>query len=90
MLLLSFMVAVVVPYFSDLMDIYSAVSIFALSIWIPALLLILSQQGQLSLPLLVFSTLLMVLGIVGTCLGTWAALDDLVDKLRYCSVRFGY
>eukprot|EP00045_Choanoeca_perplexa_P010038 m.100428 g.100428 ORF g.100428 m.100428 type:complete len:490 (-) comp15124_c0_seq1:37-1506(-) len=87
-LLLSFIVAVIVPYFNDLMDVYSAVSIFALSIWVPALLMLLAQQGSLSLPLLVFNVLLIVVALFGSGMGIWAAFDDLIDKLKHCPVRF--
>lgn len=89
-LLLSFMVAVVVPYFSDLMDVYAAISIFALSIWVPALLMLLAQQGSLSMPFLVFNATLIVVALLGSGLGTWAAFDDLVDKLQHCKVRFSH
>eukprot|EP00730_Choanoeca_flexa_P000149 TRINITY_DN10068_c0_g1_i1.p1 TRINITY_DN10068_c0_g1~~TRINITY_DN10068_c0_g1_i1.p1 ORF type:complete len:500 (+),score=98.61 TRINITY_DN10068_c0_g1_i1:103-1602(+) len=87
-LLLSFMVAVVIPYFSDLMDVYASISIFALSIWVPALLMLLAKQGSLSIALLMFNVMLIVIAFVFSGLGTWAAFDDLVDKLRHCQVRF--
>jgi len=82
------MTAVIVPYFSDLMDVYSAISIFALSIWVPALLMLLAKQGSLSVPLVIFNVVLIVVAMLGSALGTWAAFDDLVDKLKHCHVRF--
>lgn len=45
-LLVSFCIAVVVPFFSDVMDIISSYGIFSLSVWVPALLLLLSQSGR--------------------------------------------
>lgn len=47
-LLVSFCVAAVVPFFSDVMDIISSYGIFSLSVWVPALLLLMSQSGMLS------------------------------------------
>lgn len=82
------MISVVVPYFTDLMDIFSAVGIFALSVWIPAMMMIMSHHGDASYALVAFNVLLVILGLAGTGLGVWAAMDDIVDKLKHCKVHF--
>lgn len=76
------------PYYIDLMDVNSAVSIFALSIWVPALLILLAKQGSLSIPFLVFNVVLIVAAVGCSCLGIWAGFDDLADKLKHCDVHF--
>ncbi|EDQ86645.1 uncharacterized protein MONBRDRAFT_38331 [Monosiga brevicollis MX1] len=89
-LLLSFFISVILPYFSDLMDVNSAISLFALSIWLPATLLIMSQLNRMTVWLIMFNALLVLLGVVGSLMGLWAAMDDLVDKLGHCRINFGY
>eukprot|EP00055_Hartaetosiga_balthica_P008322 m.30650 g.30650 ORF g.30650 m.30650 type:complete len:485 (-) comp6240_c0_seq1:1850-3304(-) len=86
-LLLSFTISVIIPYFQDIMNLYSAVSIFSLSIWVPPFLFIEARKHTMTISLLLFNVLLVLIGLSGMGLGVWAALDDVVKKVKDCKLR---
>ncbi|EGD80156.1 hypothetical protein PTSG_10838 [Salpingoeca rosetta] len=85
-LLLAFTIAVVVPYFTDVMDLFSAVSIFSLSVWLPALLFIENRKGDMSTLLIFVNVVIVFFGLAGVGLGLWAAMDGVVEKIKECSL----
>eukprot|EP00043_Microstomoeca_roanoka_P017129 m.177610 g.177610 ORF g.177610 m.177610 type:complete len:514 (+) comp16575_c0_seq2:64-1605(+) len=85
-LLVAFTIAVVIPYFRDIMNLVSAVSVFSLSIWLPALLFVQARKAEMSTALLFFNVVVVLAGIGGVILAFWAAFDDVVDQVRDCSL----
>eukprot|EP00056_Hartaetosiga_gracilis_P011571 m.175913 g.175913 ORF g.175913 m.175913 type:complete len:488 (-) comp13525_c1_seq1:36-1499(-) len=86
-LLLSFTISVIVPYFQDIMNLYSAVSVFSLSVWVPPFLFLEGRRHTMSTLLLIANVLIVCIGIAGMCLGVWAAIDDVVRKVKDCALR---
>ena len=94
-------VAMLVPFFSDLMNIWSSVGIFTLSFAVPSILYIMVNHrvslkradvsgSELSSLAISVNSLIVLVAVGGAGLGIWAAVADIVDKWSQCdfSLKF--
>ncbi len=82
-------IAILVPFFSDLMNIYSSIGIFSLSFAVPSLLWIFGRKytSQLSLA---WNVLIIVLATVGAGMGCWAAVKDISHNWATCHYKIHF
>ena len=83
-------VALLVPFFSDLMNVWSSIGIFTLSFAVPSLLYIIDNRGDLSNFAIAVNIIIIALAIVGCCLGVWAAGADIADKWAHCDMSLKF
>jgi len=81
---LCIVIAVVVPFFGDLMNVYSSLGIFSLSFAVPVLLFVMVRRGEMGGPSTALHALLVLLAVVGCALGMWAAVQDIISKWKVC------
>jgi proton-coupled amino acid transporter len=84
------LVALLVPFFSDLMNIWSSIGIFTLSFAVPSALYIMANLKELSDFAKLINGVVVVVAVVGGGFGVWAAVADIVDKWQHCdeSLKF--
>jgi len=87
-LILAYTLAVLLPFFSDMMDILSAVAVFLLSVGLPPAFALLAIQ-RMRRALTVLNAALIMFALAGIGLGLWAAVSDVVRKFAVCPVKFG-
>ncbi len=101
-LLVCGLVALLVPFFSDLMNVWSSVGIFTLSFAVPSSLYLMAnylgpkkrheELGRTELSTFAVSVngVIIVIAVAGAGLGIWAAVADIADKWSQCdfSLKF--
>jgi proton-coupled amino acid transporter len=81
-------IALLIPFFSDLMNIWSSVGIFTLSFAVPSGLYMMANRGELSRLAVFVNTAIIVLALVGGGLGVWAAIADILNKWAHSCFHF--
>lgn len=81
---LCLVIAVVVPFFGDLMNVYSSLGIFSLSFAVPVLLIMMVRRAEMGLASKTIHGVLVLAAVVGCGLGMWGAVKDIVDKWQVC------
>ncbi len=84
------LIAVLVPFFSDLMNIYSSVCIFTLSFLAPPALWCLQHWGGLSGARLAADSAVMLVALVGCALGVYAAVVQIKDDWAQCDYHIEF
>eukprot|EP00730_Choanoeca_flexa_P017978 TRINITY_DN8717_c0_g1_i1.p1 TRINITY_DN8717_c0_g1~~TRINITY_DN8717_c0_g1_i1.p1 ORF type:complete len:470 (+),score=101.85 TRINITY_DN8717_c0_g1_i1:126-1535(+) len=77
-------IGLVVPFFSDLMNVYSSIGIFSLSFAVPVLLWMLVQRNTMSPASRMLHAVLVTLAVTGCGLGVWGAVKDIMNKWSEC------
>eukprot|EP00049_Salpingoeca_infusionum_P018686 m.358335 g.358335 ORF g.358335 m.358335 type:complete len:507 (+) comp18115_c0_seq1:224-1744(+) len=83
-LLFAFTIAVVVPYFGDIMDVYSAIGVFSLSFWVPASLLIFYVNDSMQFGIRIVNVMILAASALLMFIGIWASTKDAVARFRTC------
>ncbi|EDQ89622.1 uncharacterized protein MONBRDRAFT_25158 [Monosiga brevicollis MX1] len=76
-------ISLVVPFFSDLMNVYSSLGIFSLSFAVPVIFYILIEPSLRGFNKIINYGLVLI-AIVGCVMGMWAAIEDIADKWKTC------
>lgn len=101
-LLVCGLVALLVPFFSDLMNVWSSVGIFTLSFAVPSALYLMANhlgpkkreeeigRTELSSFAVSVNVIIIIIAVAGAGLGIWAAIADIADKWSQCdfSLKF--
>eukprot|EP00045_Choanoeca_perplexa_P019395 m.2746 g.2746 ORF g.2746 m.2746 type:complete len:469 (+) comp4000_c0_seq1:99-1505(+) len=77
-------IGLVVPFFSDLMNVYSSIGIFSLSFAMPVLLWMMLQRNTMSDGSRLGHALLVTFAVAGCGLGVWGAVQDISNKWSEC------
>ena len=83
-----FLIGALIPFFSDLMNVYSSVGIFSLSFFIPVTFWTLMTKATSSHLKISLNSVLVVVAIAGCALGVWAAVNDIINNWKVCHYHF--
>lgn len=83
----SIVIAIVVPFFSDLMNIYSSLGIFTLSFMVPPILWCLANWQGLSRMQFGANVLVTMLSSIGCILGIYAAAQQIDIDWKTCNYK---
>lgn len=84
------LMALLVPFFSDLMNIWSSMGVFTLSFGVPPAFYLMTNRGELSTLAIAVNGIIIVLAAGGAGLGVWAAVADIVDKWQHCNFSLSF
>ena len=90
LLVLALLICIVVPFFSDLMNIYSSIGIFTLSFSVPAIMYLMVNGTTLSSIGRAAKYIIIVVALTGCVLGVWAACTQIRDDWRVCNYKIEF
>eukprot|EP00055_Hartaetosiga_balthica_P007129 m.24101 g.24101 ORF g.24101 m.24101 type:complete len:505 (-) comp5617_c0_seq1:1048-2562(-) len=90
---ISFLIGSIIPFFGDLMNVYSSLGIFSLSFFIPVLFWMMVKpltniSSKKDLWKYAINGVLVALALCGCVLGIWAAIKDIIHNWKVCDYHF--
>ena len=84
------LISLLVPFFSDLMNIWSSIGIFTLSFAMPSVLYLMVYHNELSTFAIGVNAVIILAAGVGAGLGVWAAVADILEKWQHCDFSLSF
>eukprot|EP01147_Barroeca_monosierra_P001147 gene1147-4366_t len=75
-----FLIGSIIPFFSDLMNVYSSLGIFSLSFFVPVIFWTRTTAKASPKSKIAFNIFLILVAVAGCGLGVWAAIRDIIHN----------